>query len=309
MHSDCASDAFDQAEWEEEQRRLAVMFSSMYTVGEDEDDDKDGEQQAVEQTQEVEPILMPSIYDSSSEDFVSLWQQQAMRKSMQPIFLRRALQHAAKFPEPVILAELMSDTDIAAVVEFAKSIAVPEQGWARYGELSSLSAPTHSAIYLHYGGRMGDGEWRRIEDVCPAILERLTAEVRRAASEAGLCDAALELNRRCVEYHEYKLGGGLADPGHCDQGSTLTLSVALSHPPELGGRFSTARWAGGTADGGISGGQQQTTEHELARGDGIVFCSEIVHNVTAVAGPSDATRESLVVEWWTGPHNTRDRDS
>lgn len=99
-------------------------------------------------------------------------------------------------------------------------------------------------------------------------------------------------------------GGGLTDPGHCDQGSTLTLSVQLSPPSDAagGGVFTTSRWRM-PIDGEVAGAQ--TTEHELAAGDGIVFCSEVVHNVTAL--PSGAMRRSLVIEWWTSPPNEVDR--
>ena len=63
--------------------------------------------------------------------------------------------------------------------------------------------------------------------------------------------------------------GGLVDPGHCDVGSTFTLSVQLSEPgaAEEGGRFST------TDSGGV------LTMHELARGDAILFASEQVRTM------------------------------
>ena len=87
-------------------------------------------------------------------------------------------------------------------------------------------------------------------------------------------------------------GGGLEDKGHCDAGSTLTLSVLLSDPADAyGGVFSTT-------DHGV------VSPHEVARGDGIVFNSEMVHNVTNLRS---GTRTSLVIEWWTRPANRHDR--
>ena len=71
----------------------------------------------------------------------------------------------------------------------------------------------------------------------------------------------------CVEFHEYSAGGDLADPGHIDVGSALTLSVQLSEslPRHCGGRLRRPI--------------RRLVVHELERGDAIVFCSESVHNV------------------------------
>ena len=46
------------------------------------------------------------------------------------------------------------------------------------------------------------------------------------------------------------------------------------------------------------------TEHALARGDAVVFCSEMVHNVQMLRA---GVRESLVIELWTGPPTRVDR--
>ncbi len=46
------------------------------------------------------------------------------------------------------------------------------------------------------------------------------------------------------------------------------------------------------------------TEHALARGDAVVFCSEMVHNVQTLRA---GVRESLVIELWTGPPTRVDR--
>ena len=115
-----------------------------------------------------------------------------------------------------------------------------------------------------------------------------------AAHDAGLCDASETLNVRCIELHTYQRGGGLTDPGHNDQGSVLTLSALLS-PPQSGGTFTTTDAASGAV-----------TEHALEKGDGVVICSEMVHNVTEV---EEGTRQSLIIELWTQRQNRRDRFS
>ena len=87
----------------------------------------------------------------------------------------------------------------------------------------------------------------------------------------------------------------MLDPDHRDHGSTLTLSVLLSDPEEVeGGTLIT--WTGGTP----------CHHDELRCGDGVVFHSERVHNVSAVMG---GTRHSMVIELWVGAENTRDRHS
>ena len=92
----------------------------------------------------------------------------------------------------------------------------------------------------------------------------------------------------------YRCGGALLDPDHRDDGSTLTLSVLLTDPGELeGGVFLT--WRDGAP-----------VYHELGRGDGVLFDSERVHNVSAVMA---GVRHSLVVELWTSEDNLEDRHS
>ena len=98
--------------------------------------------------------------------------------------------------------------------------------------------------------------------------------------------------RARIEYHSYTAGGGLTEKNHCDAGSTVTLSVLLTEPTD-GGVFSTT-----DADG-------ITTQHSsIGRGDGIVLCSEMVHNVTPLRSGS---RNSLVIEWWNRGMNRCDR--
>lgn len=96
---------------------------------------------------------------------------------------------------------------------------------------------------------------------------------------------------------------------HRDSGSSLTMSVLLSPPDSFhGGRFLT--WdCGGANDGRGARLRAWTdddapTEHELCRGDGILFRSEDLHNVAPV---TDGLRHALVIELWAKPPNNINR--
>ena len=141
--------------------------------------------------------------------------------------------------------------------------------------------PQHESIFLHE-----DGFLQRTQ---PELCARIIGAVRRRHSGGA------PLGVRCIEYHTYRIGGGLLDPEHRDMGSTLTLSCLLTEPDTFeGGVFMT--WERG-----------ETICHEgLRRGDAVAFHSERVHNVGAVMG---GVRRSLVVELWEGGDNVRDRHS
>ena len=211
-------------------------------------------------------------------------------------------------PPPKIVHELLSSSEVVEVEQYAKQMqfarraamhsaeergdALPEasvEGWTRYGD-------AHEAIFLHYGGPTEpDGAWRTFAQACPGLFAQLVAKVREAADAAGICSASnfnSSMHVRCIEYHSYTAGGGLTEKNHCDAGSTVTLSVLLTEPTD-GGVFSTT-----DADG-------ITTQHSsIGRGDGIVLCSEMVHNVTPLRSGS---RNSLVIEWWNRGMNRCDR--
>ena len=78
---------------------------------------------------------------------------------------------------------------------------------------------------------------------------------------------------------------------HRDLGSSLSLSVLLSDE-YTGGAFTT------TSEDGV------TTQHTPSVGDGVLFASETVHNVSTI---ESGERRALVVELWTGPATTHDR--
>ena len=83
------------------------------------------------------------------------------------------------------------------------------------------------------------------------------------------------------------------DPGHTDAGSSLTLSVLLSDPAEVsGGTFITWRRR-------FRREKPTPTAHAtLGRGDGILFYSEDMHNVTPV---ESGQRHAFVIELWVAP--------
>lgn len=129
---------------------------------------------------------------------------------------------------------------------------------------------------------------------CPSLHKKLIGAMQSQPGDWGPSARGIDLNIRCIEYHTYSRGGGLVAPGHCDNGSVLTLSVMLSDPDDLsGGQFVTF------TDG-------EPVVHKLSRGDAILFRSEKHHNVTTVRA---GVRQSLVLELWLQPQNTHDRFS
>ena len=78
---------------------------------------------------------------------------------------------------------------------------------------------------------------------------------------------------------------------HRDLGSSLSLSVLLSDQ-YTGGAFTTTNEAG------------VVKVHTPNVGDGVLFASETVHNVSTI---ESGERRALVIELWTGPATTHDR--
>lgn len=184
--------ALSAADWEVEQARLSAMMASLYnsTDGEGSSIPDAGTDEAEQQQDDEDDETSPA--DPAAQ------QETMLRRALQPVFLRRALQHAATFPEPVVLRGVLEGSDIDSILELVQKIYSPalrSDGWvARYGELSSLNRESHRAYYLHRGGMF--------QQECLSILHKLRAAVRQEAAAAGLCDAALSLHERCIEYHE-----------------------------------------------------------------------------------------------------------
>jgi len=220
-------------------------------------------------------IIVPSLADA---DGVA---------SEEARWLQCRIRQAHPLPPPVVVRGLLGESQMAEVKQYAEQMPFGGLGSVYYGN-------GHEANFLHHGFSMPpDNVWRTFQQAHPDTWSALLTKVRRHADEAGVCPLREELSVRCIEYHTYEAGGGLTDLGHTDQGSVFTFSVQISEPGDAaqGGRFST------TDGNGI-------TEHELQRGDGIIFCSDLVHNVSTL---QSGTRHSLVAELWRGATNTRDR--
>ena len=102
------------------------------------------------------------------------------------------------------------------------------------------------------------------------------------------------LQVRTSESTSRTLSFNVANPA-LNHGSTLTLSALLSEPADVEGGTLLV-WSAGAPE----------YFDALKRGDGVVFHSERVHNVTAVM---EGTRHSLVIELWEGRDNEHDRHS
>ena len=141
-------------------------------------------------------------------------------------------------------------------------------------------SPNHQKLFLHSEGYF--------QAECPHICHSLLAQMR-ARCDGERPDGS-QLRIRTIEYHTYTAGGSLLDPAHRDHGSTRSLSVLLSSREEhSGGEFVT--WSGGKA-----------VTHALVRGDGILFSSERIHNVSAV---TEGIRHALVIELWEAEGNNQ----
>jgi len=199
-------------------------------------------------------------------------------------------------PPPAVLRALLTESDTEKIKGFAFSASQSAGSdlFAHYGQLLRAVASFvegHEIIFLHdvAGGCP-------FQQACPTLFRKLISGVREASTASGLCAEADfdALAIRCVEFHTYVPGASLVDPNHRDVGSTLTLSALLMQPAD-GGKFSTVDDSSGRA-----------TQHELACGDAIVFCSDTVHNVSPVRS---GTRHSLVIELWAKEANWHDRFS
>lgn len=141
--------------------------------------------------------------------------------------------------------------------------------------------PRHESLFLHAGGHLTRDH--------PELWHKVIGALRKHHSTGN------NLGVRCVEYHTYRIGGGLLDPQHRDNGSVLTLSALLTEPGTqfAGGVFTTFDARG-----------QPVCHNHLACGDAVCFHSERVHNVSTV---TNGVRCSLVVELWDKGDNAHDR--
>ena len=180
--------------------------------------------------------------------------------------------------EQIRLNNLLNPTNFAGEVHAADDETPKEfqypTGWI---ECSGPVAFAHRKVFLHHGGFVGS-KWQNFRQAYPDLLAKLLRNMRQHGDAKGLCDAYTTLNVRCVEVHEYTVGGGLIDPAHTDVGSALTLAVQLSEamPEAHGGRFTTTDPLHGTS------------EHPLERGDGLLAC--VSRRVLRLSSQRHATR-------------------
>ena len=145
----------------------------------------------------------------------------------------------------------------------------------------------HEVIFLHAAWAAG-----HLTSECTQLLTHLADTMRSHDPRPGRLADGLSL--RCAELHTYGVGGGLMERDHKDSGSSLTMSLLLSDTAAFeGGRFLTYD-AGGAP-----------VEHDVQCGDGILFRSEDLHNVTPL---ERGVRHALVLELWVGTTNCVDRE-
>jgi hypothetical protein len=205
-------------------------------------------------------------------------------------------EYAAERSEVLILPGLLSHTEVDTVHQAGADAQAKELHASSGGGSCSFMAtipphlrPVYQAHLKSFLHRDNDFSISHA-----SLSAKLIHAMQSQPGDWGPDAHGIDLNIRCIEYHTYTRGGGLVAPGHCDNGSVLTLSVMLSDPHDVGGgHFVTF------TDG-------EPVAHKLSRGDAILFRSEKHHNVTTV---QTGVRQSLVLELWVQPQNTHDRFS
>ena len=198
--------------------------------------------------------------------------------------------------EPVLLRSLLDARQVAQLLALRRRLVGSSPGLRTLMD----GCDSHEVVFLHAASAQPDVERAGLTPLLAGLVDAMRrADPRpsvRQISPAGGASAANgneHLTVRSCELHTYGPSGALMDRDHRDAGSSITMSVLLSDPAQLhGGRFLT--W------------QPAAMTHELARGDGVLFRSEAYHNVSPV---EEGTRQSLVIELWTGEANAVDRNS
>lgn len=144
----------------------------------------------------------------------------------------------------------------------------------------------HRVVHLHRDGQF--------QTALPVLLDKVLARVRTADAAGWRLLLGRPINIRSAEWHVYRPGGAVSAPEHRDTGSLLTLTCLLTPPERYEGATLTFPLAG---DGGAATPQ-------LACGDGVLFPSEMRHNVTPLIS---GERRSFVVELWEGGPNSHNR--
>jgi len=77
--------------------------------------------------------------------------------------------------------------------------------------------------------------------VTTKLLDAMHSSPLRESTWQATMAQQPDLHIRCIEFHKYTVGGGLIDCGHIDIGTSLTMSVMLSHAESFsGGRFTSS---------------------------------------------------------------------
>jgi len=266
--------------------------------------------------------------DDNSSSPTAFWAYDSNRNELDPL-LRPAQQLAASktsIPEtwlaadetqPMILRNLISDTQIDKILSCvsapdvwprgistnSKTLQQREQSSATVcDQLASVAhhiawTEHHVVLYMHthnwfiktlpeswchIRGGMEYQPW--MQDGIPVLDLACVAGIDDDQEAASIRQQEAMKHVRSIELHHYAKGGGLVNPGHRDCGSDRTLSILLSHPDDVrGGDFVTYS------------SQGIPVAHKLQRGDGILFASEKLHNISTVTA---GVRQSLVVELW-----------
>lgn len=186
--------------------------------------------------------------------------------------LRLMPEEQAQLTHVVLLPRILSDMDVAAILELGVRQANGGQA------LVNL--------------KTGNPNWRTqyltaFRSDLPELAAKIEAKVREAdTAHWQLLDGRPCVTMRCVELHDVSVEGALAEPKHFDRGSILTVDVMLSSDGDFeGGAFQTLE----------ANGQLQA--HAFGKGDALVWVSHKYHCVAPVVS---GRRRVLVIEFWQG---------
>lgn len=224
---------------------------------------------------------------------------------------------------PVIWRNFLSDDEISKCLLEASKIHNSDGNNDNDND-SNVVDGHHAVTYLHVG--------RRFQRDQPALMAKILRGMYsfQESPQSSRREPQPPLHVRCIEVHTYMTGGGLIQPLHRDNGSTLTMSVLLSTPHKDfgGGEFvtysddvppddddddddSNADYVKEEEGGGDSSSSPRPSSstarmivHDMKRSDAIVFASEKLHNVATV---QHGMRQALVIELWRQGENQRDR--
>jgi len=217
----------------------------------------------------------------------------------------------AQHTEAIRLPKAISDKEIALLVAAAEQHKLNHAGDAKL--TGSSDAP--GKLYLHHNG---------CDPTILPIVARIEALVRRTDRENWglLADrtvlAGKPMTPRCVEFHEYVVGGRDQCLSHYDAGSLFTADVMLCETSEFEGgemHFEIERGeirgemaSGTTASDEVndevsdeaSRGEERVESRgspPFGRGDVLVFLSHKAHGVHRLRS---GRRIVLVIEFWQG---------